>query len=343
MPKISIVVTVWNLEDCITEALESLQRQTVKPYEFLIIDDGSEDLSKELISKYVARNTNWYFYPLAHEGVANSRNLGLANVTGDYVLFFDGDDVYEPNLVEKLNSALTEGPDIVAFRSLELDNYSGMTIKSEWTVKAQHCSRDLRKSIFFSFVGWPWDKLFKVSFLRKNHLLFPNLLNSEDLVFVYSALLKCENISIVDDYLIKHRINRSTSLSNNLGGDGTAFYTAILLLEDFIKKDPILWKEIKQYFQEWSIDLTLWATKTRHINFDDLTLIYPKIDWQLQDFQESFYPNLRPLLRLAESTNCEGFLWFLSYNLYKVRKFGLKRTFFLVLTFLLRKVKNTKR
>lgn len=340
MHKISIIVTVWNLEDCIAEALESLQNQTVKPYEVIIIDDGSEDLSKNLITSYLARNTSWHFYPLLHRGVAHSRNFGLSKVQGDYVLFLDGDDIYQPDLVENLHCVLSRKPEVVVFRCLELDNHSGLTFKSRWTIRTNRSPENFKNSILYCFVGWPWDKLFKVSFLRKNNLLYPDLLNSEDLVFVFSALLLSENILTIDNYLIKHRVNRTSSLSNNLCNSENSFYTAILLLEDFIKRDPILWQENRQCFQEWSIDLTFWATKSRGLNFDALKQIYPRINWRLQPNKPSFFPNLKFLLKSANKTNCDGILWFLSYNLYKVRKFGLRRTFFIILTYLVRKVKQ---
>lgn len=334
------MVTVWNLEDCINKALDSIEKQSAQPFEVLIIDDGSIDLSRDLIKKYIQRNKNWHLYSFEHNGVSHARNFALNTVKGDYILFLDGDDFYELNLLERLEPCLDQSPDIVAFKSYEFDNYSGRSSKSNWTIKTKIDAGQLQSPVLCSFIGWPWDKLFRLSFLRKHNLTFPILLNSEDLVFVYSALFLSKKTLIIDEYLIKHRINRNTSLSNNLQKSEDAFYEAILMLENFLKKDFLLWKENEQCFQQWSIDLTFWATRNRGVSFDLLKQLYPKINWKLEINSPNFYPNLLFLMRVAEKTRCQGFLWLLSYNLYKIRKFGLKRARFLFLNFLSRKICN---
>lgn len=337
MPKISVVVTVWNLEDYIVQALESLESQTTPPFEVLIIDDGSIDSSKELIKRFTSRNKNWFLFPLTHNGVSFARNFALSKVQGDYVLFLDGDDFYQFNILERLSSSLDQRPDIVAFRCFELDDFSQRLSEANWTIKTKLGKEKFKRSILYSFVGWPWDKLFKVSFLRKHNLYFPTLENSEDLLFVYPALFLSGTTLVVDEYLITHRMNRNSSLSNSIEKSQDAFYSAILQLEEFLKNNNF-WRDNQQCFQEWSIDLTFWATKNQKIAFDVLKNRYPKIDWQLKSTDYSFFHYQRFLLKVAELTQCSGFIWFLSYNLYKCRKFGLKRTIFLILISLSRNI-----
>ncbi len=105
----SIIVPVYNRPDEIDKLLESLSAQTVKPFELVIIEDGSKERCDHLIGRYRSFFTIHYHYK-ENEGRCEARNYGLARATGDYMLFFDSDVILPPFYFERLEAAMAAAP-----------------------------------------------------------------------------------------------------------------------------------------------------------------------------------------------------------------------------------------
>src|SRR4051812_22103421 len=106
-PAVSAIIIFLNAERFLSEAVESVIAQTHKDWELLLVDDGSADGSTTLAQGFAARHPDRvrYLEHPAHQnrGMSASRNLGLANSTGDHVAFLDADDVWLPHkLAEQL-------------------------------------------------------------------------------------------------------------------------------------------------------------------------------------------------------------------------------------------------
>ena len=135
----------------------------------------------------------------------------------------DADDIYEPALLEELYaSAEAHGSDVAVCRSSQFDDSTGAPVDSWWTINIAQIpdmpvfnAADMRDFIFTAFIGWPWDKLYRRSFIEENAIRYPRLSNSEDLYFVFLSLALASKISIVDTPLISHRVNRSGSVSGS--------------------------------------------------------------------------------------------------------------------------------
>lgn len=265
---ISVVLTVFNLEECLEETLESLSAQTEMPYEVIIINDGSQDNSQKIINKFVNNNICWKCFETENLGVASARNLGLASCSGEYVIFLDGDDLFNKDLISRLSSATTTGPDIVVCRSREFDHLTKTSHKLSWAIRPSFLPMEkkfspskLQGSVCYTFMGWAWDKLFKKELLKRFELSFPNLRNSEDLVFVYPAIMLANHIEIVEEELILHRVSRSNSLSNSLVNNPFDFVEAISMLEAKIRSHPDIWERERMCFIQWALDFYLWGER----------------------------------------------------------------------------------
>lgn len=106
MPKISIIVPVFNSEQEIKDCLDSLVEQTEKDLEIIVIDDASTDHSLEIINAYTKKYANIKVYKNeVNKGVGYSRNLGIALATGEYITFVDSDDYVNPTMYEELYEA----------------------------------------------------------------------------------------------------------------------------------------------------------------------------------------------------------------------------------------------
>ena len=97
---VSIVVPVYNSEQCIARCIESVKNQTYTLFELIVVDDGSTDRSSELLDKYAAEDQRIKVIHQENKGEAGARNTGLNSCTGEYVLFLDADDMLDSRYIE---------------------------------------------------------------------------------------------------------------------------------------------------------------------------------------------------------------------------------------------------
>ncbi|MDP3979966.1 MAG: glycosyltransferase [Chlamydiota bacterium] len=90
---ISLIIPTYNRAYCLTEALESIYAQTLRPHEIIVVDDGSEDETPLVCSRYPAL----IYIRQSHKGVSSARNLGIQKSTGSWICFLDSDDIWEKN------------------------------------------------------------------------------------------------------------------------------------------------------------------------------------------------------------------------------------------------------
>lgn len=108
MALISVIIPVYNGEKTIQQTLESVFNQTFTDFELIIIDDGSQDSTLEVINGIRDPRLKVFSYPNA--GVSESRNRGLELATGEYIAFLDADDLWTPDKLEAQLKALQENP-----------------------------------------------------------------------------------------------------------------------------------------------------------------------------------------------------------------------------------------
>lgn len=120
MPKISIIVPVYNTAKYIERCLDSILNQTQKDeIEIIIINDGSSDNSDEVINKYIHKHEQIVkinYYSKENTGIAETRNFGIEKAQGKYILFVDSDDYIDIHLIEKLNVYLKQDIDLIKFK-----------------------------------------------------------------------------------------------------------------------------------------------------------------------------------------------------------------------------------
>lgn len=110
--KFSIIVPVYNVEKYIADCLESILEQSYDNFEVIVVNDGSTDNSKKIIEKFVKKDDRVKFFDRENSGVANTRNFGIKEATGDYFIFVDSDDTINAKLLEELNDVLIKNNDL---------------------------------------------------------------------------------------------------------------------------------------------------------------------------------------------------------------------------------------
>ena len=115
--KISIIIPVYNVEQYLGECLNSVVNQTLKDIEIICVNDGSTDNSLSILKEYASRDERIKIIDKENEGQGYARKVGLDNASGEFILFCDSDDKFEPNnAFEKLiDKAQNLNVDILLF------------------------------------------------------------------------------------------------------------------------------------------------------------------------------------------------------------------------------------
>ena len=107
--KVSVITPMYNCEKFISETIESVLNQTYTNWEMIIIDDCSTDKSKQIAKQYIERDKRIRLIELKeNSGAAVARNKGIEVSSGRFIAFLDGDDLWEPNKLEKQIQFMTE-------------------------------------------------------------------------------------------------------------------------------------------------------------------------------------------------------------------------------------------
>ncbi len=271
MPKISIVMPVYNKEKYLKECLDSVLEQTFRDTEVICVDDGSTDSSPEMLKGYAEKDSRIRVLCQKNQGAGPARNYGLSQAVGEYIIFLDSDDIYESRLLEKLYVEIeATDSDIVVCRSDRYHQKTKKYIACPWTIRnsllPQHkpfSGTEIKKDFFKTFVWWPWDKLYRKSFVERLSIQYQNLRTTNDLFFVAGSMLKAQKITYIDDVLVHHRVGMESSLSVTREKSWDCFYKALLQLRDFMKQEN-LYKRFEQDFINYCTHFSLWNLETLH-------------------------------------------------------------------------------
>lgn len=223
--QITVVVVVHNAEAYIERCLSSLINQDSQHFSTILVDDGSNDRSREICRSMMSQmNGSVHLIELTHAGVANARNRGLAQVTTPYVLFLDSDDWLEQNTISHmLRTIQSYQPELAVFGFYyELVNGTQHLLHS-------HAQRILltREVISAQFVNL-WNsglmysccnKLFAVDLLKKHHITFKNLNFGEDLEFSKDVMRVCTRLILSDQCFYHYTCHINGSLSTRYRED----------------------------------------------------------------------------------------------------------------------------
>lgn len=224
LAKVSIVMPVYNSELFLEETLDSISKQIFKNFELLIIDDYSNDNSKNIIDGYIDELPILYYKNQKNIGAAETRNFGLNLVLSEYCQFLDSDDIFDSQLLEQLVSAIEKhNTDIAIAEYDSIFNDEEYTLcKSNFIFEKELLdfkdTKFLWKDIPNYLMCWnnvPWNKLFRTSFLKNNSILFQDVPSSNDVYFCNIAMMIGTMIHTQTfKPLIHYRVSNNNSISS---------------------------------------------------------------------------------------------------------------------------------
>ncbi len=92
-PKVSVIVPIYNVKQYLSDMLDSIEEQKIDELEVLLVDDGSTDGSDEIAKIHAAKDRRYRYIRQENAGVSAARNRGIEEATGDYLAFYDADDI----------------------------------------------------------------------------------------------------------------------------------------------------------------------------------------------------------------------------------------------------------
>lgn len=281
-PKVSVILPVYNVEKYLRQCLDSIVGQTLKDIEIICVDDGSTDSSFEILQEYAQKDKRVIAVRQQNGGAGAARNNGLRMAKGECLSFLDSDDFFEPDMLEQAyNQLKADDAQFVVFRSDQYREDLDEFVQVRWTLREKEIPvyrpmnhRTFTGNIFKVFVGWAWDKLYDAEFIRKNQLFFQEQRTSNDLLFVFSALVLADRITIVDKVLAHQRRNNPDSLSNTREKSWQCFYQALKALKEHLVSYGMFW-ELKQDYINYALHFSLWNLET--LTGDKKKVLYHKL------------------------------------------------------------------
>ena len=227
MLKVSIIIPIYNAEKYLKYCLESIEKQTIKEIEVILINDGSTDRSKEICERFCKRDERFKLINKVNTGVSDSRNLGIKVAKSKYIMFVDADDWLEEKAVEiSYNNIKKYNADICQFnyyfnsknKQIKREDFEQYVIEEDKEIyEILQCNviscTYLQKNNIKNFgrIRACWGKLFSKEFLEKNGLfLDKDMTIYEDTEFLTRVFMKMQKIIFVNEFLYHYRQNDSS-------------------------------------------------------------------------------------------------------------------------------------
>ncbi len=252
MPKFSIIIPCFNHFNQMERCLRSLEKQTLKDFEAIFIEDQSNDnLLEELIMyqktalfsmKIIKNETNL--------GQGLSRNRGIDNAVGNYITFLDADDYFEENTLAQLANIIDkEKPECIIFDYyFETKNHRNIYQKSYLKTEDGIISKE---NAMIHSTGSTWCKVYLSTIIKNEAIRFPNLKRCEDMVFNKIAMSYCEKIYYYNKALYHYVMNENSimhtkqTLSLENSSQAVAFVEKQLITRYPVVVEAIF---LKEYF-----------------------------------------------------------------------------------------------
>ena len=296
LPKFSIIIPVYNVEDYLSPCLDSVINQTLRDIEIICVDDGSRDNSLEILNIYKKCDRRITIISKDNGGLSSARNTGLKHAHGDYILFLDSDDCIALNTCERLYAEVLERrPEIIVFgaKIFPIYPYPDQWLFHNLSPRTTLYHQDSINALLNENGAYPfvWRDCFRRDFLEEHGLDFDETVRfAEDTIFQFFAFPFADDIVFIADKLYAYRWFRTSSLmhsaSKNLATKYSCHITAISRIAEFWKEKGLLPKYGEAFFN-WTLafmgwDLRFFEGKEKPMLISSLCNLWFKYD--LQDY-----------------------------------------------------------
>lgn len=242
--KVSIVVPVYNAEKYLDKSISALLGQTFGDIEVILVENGSTDNSLAICNKYADIDDRIIVIDTKDNvGAGEARNIGISKAKGEYICFFDADDWYEQTIIEKLLHAAVDYDADVAICAYEAyvegtnknDHHSCKSIVYKTKRETQQYVAD---NFPDGHIGFLWNKIYRLSLIKKNELKFPILSRLEDGFFNLDFFNVAASLVVIEDELYHYRISNSEDVIRKHNKE---YADLVATLVDYAKDMYVKW------------------------------------------------------------------------------------------------------
>lgn len=244
-PKISVIVAVYNVEKYIRECLRSIISQTYQNLEVIVVDDGSTDGSRKICQGYAEADKRIRVISQQNGGLSAARNTGLANASGDYIGFVDGDDFIAAQMYELLIKSCIDNRTSISVCNIDTFPDGSKPTGRNRTIKGAYWTDSIKQNFRYLLNGSQsvCNKLFRRSLF--NHIKFPLNILGEDGYVIYDLVYRAKAVSYVPLNGYFYRMERLGSLTtcSYRSGDCALLLSNVRTYRRVTRIVPELWED----------------------------------------------------------------------------------------------------
>ena len=203
MPKISVIVPVYNTEKYLDKCINSILEQKNVDYEIIVVNDGSTDNSSEVMKKYLLDyGDRIKYYEKTNGGLSDARNYGVDKATGDFLCFVDSDDYIDSSLFSNLEKYILQDVDLIKYKCIRVNSNHEIIEKVEGPVFETVSGEDAFNMLYSSDVLLEpaWLYLYRREFYLNNKFAFPVGKYHEDWATTPYIIISAKTVVSADVY-----------------------------------------------------------------------------------------------------------------------------------------------
>ena len=219
--KVSVIVPVYNVERYLKQSIQSIINQTLKDIEIILINDGSTDNSLSIMKELENKDNRIKIFSQQNNGQSVARNVGLIQAKGEYIYFFDSDDILEEKTLEECyNHCRHQNLDFVFFNAdvfsednitLQLSKYNRVgKFQDKSYIGTELLKEQLSQNLFSASVCLTF---IKKAYLDKENLFFYPRIIHEDELFVFMLYLKAKRIGFIEKVYFHRRLRPNSTMT----------------------------------------------------------------------------------------------------------------------------------
>jgi len=293
MAKISIIIPIYNLEAYVAKCVESCIHQTFRDIEIICVNDGSKDNSLSILTKLAAADHRVHVIDTPNQGVVRARETGIAQATGEYITFIDGDDHIALDAMETLyQRAVQTDADIVNGVIVKLMPEKTVLISRGEQIQNQE---EFIRTSFQNDDFYSPARLFRRTLFEQRTLMCPpEITHNEDVIMVLSLAFGAKTI-VSCPAEVYFYINRESSISNSFSEKQ---YQHVLQVRRMV------WKNFREngLWERHQPELLFFMMNAvfNVLRYGNPQILLPE-DFKIMSLRNLFFGNVRHLLKKYKS------------------------------------------
>ncbi|MBD5489838.1 MAG: glycosyltransferase family 2 protein [Lachnospiraceae bacterium] len=308
---VTIVIPAYNAEQCLCEGIESILNQTYRNLEIICVCDGCTDRTAEILLEYASKDPRMVVQiELENHGAAVSRNIGMNMAHGEWIAFWDADDLYEHNAIEELlRAAVEESADLACCYWEYFDDIPDRNRGIDNWLKKLYCStypiintREELHHIMQLAMTVPCNKLIHKSLYTKDEVFFQDIPNVNDVYFSKVVAMSSYKMVYVDKVFYHYRSNRGRhTLSTERDTKKNYLFVAYHKIYEYIRQKEDNLPLLKSFYNDVITNLNIYLgdpgydvlfDSLRNVYFEKWGMLGHEIPGKLSCINRAYYKNI---------------------------------------------------